>query len=68
MTSRFINLPGPSEILDSGDRSLYEVVTHRPGPVGELPLTDRILRDRPSGDAFGMTQDAGMGWRPSGLA
>ncbi len=58
--------PGP--ILDSGDRSLYDVITHGPGPPGKLPLTAEMLRDRPSGDAFGMTEDAGMGWPPDGLA
>jgi putative YjhG/YagF family dehydratase len=57
-----------AEILDSGDRSLYEVVTHAPGPRGKLPLTAEMLRDRPSGDHFGMTEDAGMGWEPSALA
>ena len=47
-------------LLDAGDPSLYEVLTHGPGPQGRLPLTDEMLRHRPSGDAFGMTQDAGM--------
>jgi len=58
----------PSEILDSGDRSLYAVITHGPGPQGKLPLTAEMLLDRPSGDAFGMTEDAGMGWPPQTLA
>ena len=56
------------ELLDCGDPSLYNVVTHGPGPEGRLPLTDGLLRDRPSGDAFGMSQDAGMGWEPAKLA
>jgi len=60
--------PEPNELLDSGDPSLYDVVTHAPGPAGKLPLTDEALRDCPSGDAFGMSQDAGMGWEPSQLA
>jgi putative YjhG/YagF family dehydratase len=47
---------------------LYDVITHAPGPAGNLPLADETLRDRPSGDAFGMSQDAGMGWEPSQLA
>ncbi len=58
----------PSEILDAGDRSLYAVITHGPGPQGKLPLTAEMLLDRPSGDAFGMTEDAGMGWPPPMLA
>jgi len=57
-----------TELLDSGDRSLYEVMTHGPGPRGKLPLTAEMLRHRPSGDAFGMTEDAGMGWPPEKLA
>jgi dihydroxyacid dehydratase/phosphogluconate dehydratase len=30
-----------------------------------LPLTPEFLRDRPSGDVFGLTQNAGMGWDPA---
>ena len=62
------DVPDLSEILDSGDRSLYDVASHAPGPDGKLPLTAEILRECPSGDTFGMTQDAGMGWSPSALA
>lgn len=32
-----------------------------------LPLTAEMLRERPSGDLFGWTQNAGMGWEPSQL-
>jgi putative YjhG/YagF family dehydratase len=53
------------ELLDSADPSLYDVATRAAGPQGRLPLTDEILRERPSGDAFGMSQDAGMGWEPA---
>jgi len=55
-------------LLDSHDPSLYEVITRGPGPRGRLPLTADMLRFRASGDAFGMTEDAGMGWEPSQLA
>ncbi len=34
------------------------------GPLGKLPLTEEILRNAPSGDLFGMTQDAAVGWNP----
>jgi putative YjhG/YagF family dehydratase len=57
-----------AEILDSGDSSLYQTPTRAPGPAGRLPLTAEMLRERPSGDAFGMTEDAGMGWEPRALA
>jgi len=63
-----LDTPGLAAILDSGDPSLCHVVTHAPGPEGKLPLTAEMLRSRPSGDAFGMTEDAGMGWEPAALA
>lgn len=47
---------------------IYDSPTHAEGAQGELPLTEDILRNRPSGDMFGMTLNAGMGWEPSELA
>ncbi len=35
------------------------------GPDGSLPLTETMLREEPSGNLFGMTQNAGMGWKAS---
>ena len=46
---------------------IYEIHTKAPGPAGMLPVTEDLLLRRPSGDLFGMTQDAGMGWNPSEL-
>jgi putative YjhG/YagF family dehydratase len=63
-----LDMPPFDERFDSGDPSLYDVITHGPGPQGKLPLTGKMLRHRPSGDAFGMTEDAGMGWEPAALA
>jgi putative YjhG/YagF family dehydratase len=54
------------DIVDSGPEN-YDIRTHVPGPAGALPLTDEMLRRRPSGDLFGWTQDAGMGWDPAQL-
>lgn len=54
-------------LLDSQDPSLFEIQTSAPGPSGQLPLTPDMLRTRPSGDIFGWTQDAGMGWNPAEL-
>ncbi len=45
------------------DDALLAVQTKAPGPTGALPLTDEMLRERPSGDLFGWSQNAGMGWR-----
>jgi putative YjhG/YagF family dehydratase len=32
-------------------------------PSGALPLTEEMLREEPSGNLFGLTQNVGMGWR-----
>ncbi len=44
---------------------LFRVETTAAGPEGALPLTDAFLRERPSGDVFGLSQNAGMGWEAS---
>ena len=49
------------------DPALFDVQTRAAGPAGVLPLTEELLREAPSGDLFGWTQDAGMGWTPSEL-
>jgi putative YjhG/YagF family dehydratase len=54
-----------SFVLDSNDASLFELHPSQPGPTGSLPLIPADLLHRPSGDIFGMTQNAGMGWDPS---
>ena len=54
------------EIVTSAS-ALFEVCTTGAGPQGRLPLTPEMLRNRPSGDLFGLTQNAGMGWDPQEL-
>ena len=54
-------------LLDSSDATLWEVATNGAGPEGSLPLTEEMLLNAPSGDLFGLTQNAGMGWNPSQL-
>jgi putative YjhG/YagF family dehydratase len=54
-------------LLETGDPSLYDIQTAAAGPSGRLPLTDEMLRDWSSGDLFGLTQNAGMGWKPEDL-
>ncbi|MFZ0935408.1 MAG: dihydroxy-acid dehydratase, partial [Bryobacteraceae bacterium] len=54
------------EIAGSGPEN-YDIRTRVPGPAGALPLTAEMLRQRASGDLFGWTQDAGMGWDPARL-
>jgi putative YjhG/YagF family dehydratase len=53
--------------LDGDDPIIYDIRTKSPGPEGRLPLTEQLLREAPSGDIFGLTQDVGMGWRPEAL-
>ncbi len=53
------------QVLASDDPSIYDISTHAPGPQGQLPLTDDLLRNSASGNLFGWTQDVAMGWKPS---
>jgi putative YjhG/YagF family dehydratase len=46
---------------------LFRITTRAAGPTGSLPLTEDMLLNRPSGDLFGLTQNAGMGWKPEEL-
>ena len=41
---------------------LYDIQTKAPGPTGSLPLTADFLLNQPSGNLFGMSQNAAMGW------
>src|SRR5687767_7808657 len=56
-----------STLLGADDPALYDVQTHARGPQGKLPLTDEMLRTWSSGDLFGLSQAAGMGWTPQEL-
>ena len=57
----------PDPILDSASDAIYELRTTAPGPAGSLPLAADQLRRMSSGDLFGWTQNAGMGWNPAKL-
>ena len=46
---------------------IYRIITKAPGPAGKLPVTEDLLLNRPSGDLFGMTMNAAMGWTPGEL-
>lgn len=50
------------EILTETRADVFQIRTRAAGPQGRLPLTEEMLRKRPSGDLFGLTQNAGMGW------
>jgi len=54
-------------VLETANPALLNVFTHAPGPAGVLPFTPEMLLTQPSGNLFGLTQDAGMGWSPDRL-
>ena len=54
-------------MLETADPSLLSVTTHAPGPAGLLPLSAEMLLTEPSGNLFGLSQNAGMGWDPARL-
>ena len=56
-----------NQVIDSQDPSIYDVRTHAHGPAGSLPITAEMLISEPSGNLFGLTQNAGMGWNPAAL-
>ncbi|MBS1874168.1 MAG: YjhG/YagF family D-xylonate dehydratase [Acidobacteria bacterium] len=55
------------EIINPGSSEVYDIRSRVPGPAGQIPLTPEMLRERPSGDLFGLTHDVGMGWDPNQL-
>jgi putative YjhG/YagF family dehydratase len=57
----------PTNPFDSSDPSLLDVASRAAGPSGSLPFTAEMLLTRPSGDLFGWSQNAGMGWNPATL-
>src|SRR3954447_12639616 len=52
-------------LIGEADPACLDVQTKADGPAGALPLTDTMLREWPSGDLFGLSQNAGMGWSAS---
>ena len=54
-------------IFDSGDEAIYTLRTTAPGPAGSLPLDAERLKGMASGELFGWTQNAGMGWSPAAM-
>ena len=54
-----------NDLVESTDPAVFAVETKADGPAGALPLTDEMLSSWPSGDLFGLSQNAGMGWTPA---
>ena len=51
----------PEDVLSDDP---VQILTHAKGPSGSVPFTEDFLTNGSSGDHFGMTQNAGMGWNP----
>jgi len=54
-------------LLSTASETIDHIQTKAKGPEGKLPLTDAMLRNSPSGDLFGLSQNVGMGWSPNNL-
>jgi putative YjhG/YagF family dehydratase len=54
-------------VSNVASHDIFSILTKAPGPAGKLPLSAEEMRSKPSGDIFGMTQSAGMGWEASEL-
>lgn len=50
--------------IEAENAADYAIHSHSAGPAGSLPLTEDMLRNWPSGDLFGLSQNAGMGMSP----
>jgi len=55
----------PNPIFNSDDEEIFKIRTTASGPTGALPFTGSFLKNSPSGNVFGWTQNTGMGWDPS---
>lgn len=67
MSDRHIDLESvQSSVLGTGD-VLRDIRLEGEGPAGRLPITEANLLRKPSGHLFGLTQNAGMGWRADGV-
>jgi putative YjhG/YagF family dehydratase len=68
MTDKQESLISAALVLESDASLVRETKTHAAGPEGSLPITPQMLLTEPSGNLFGFTQNAGMGWESSRLA
>jgi putative YjhG/YagF family dehydratase len=50
------------QVFESDAAIFRETKTHARGPEGTLPITAEMLLTQSSGNLFGLTQNAGMGW------
>lgn len=62
MTFNPSNAIAAEQVLESDESLFRDAMTHAPGPEGALPITAEMLLTQPSGNLFGLSQNAGMGW------
>ncbi|MCC7123657.1 MAG: YjhG/YagF family D-xylonate dehydratase [Acidobacteria bacterium] len=62
-----VAMPSLAQVLGAA-APLEQTRLEGDGPEGRLPLTPEMLRSEPSGNIFGLTQNAGMGWHADSLA
>jgi len=67
MTISSTNPIPAARVFESAPSIFHETKTHAPGPEGILPITPEMLLTQPSGNLFGLTQNAGMGWEAGRL-
>ena len=53
------------QVFESEASLLSDISTHAKGPEGSLPIDAEMLLTQPSGNLFGLSQNAGMGWELS---
>src|SRR5713101_3357271 len=63
--NRQVVMNSNDDVRESTEPGIYQIQTRAEGPAGSLPITAQMLLDSPSGDLFGLTQNAGMGWNPA---
>src|SRR6202046_471460 len=56
-----------AQVLESEASVFRDTKTHARGPEGVLPITPEMLLTQPSGNLFGLSQNAGMGWETTRL-
>jgi putative YjhG/YagF family dehydratase len=62
MEGRAITEISFASVIESPQAEGRDVATHAAGPAGALPLSGEMLLTEPSGNLFGLSQNAGMGW------
>ncbi|MFB5662303.1 YjhG/YagF family D-xylonate dehydratase [Alteribacillus sp. HJP-4] len=55
------------ELMEPLHKWAYDIQTKAEGPEGSLPLDSNMLKNSPSGNLFGLSQNVGMGWEPGKL-